>query len=98
MHSMNIGNNGQINYSDAVKISKQSILKNLDGDNNVEDDGILVKELSTFLASYIFKLVGCDIKKSINIDDFKRIINKSKVSNDIEDIKDLEYLELFCGI
>ena len=98
MHSMNIGNNGQINYSDAVKISKQSILKNLDGDNNVEDDGILVKELSTFLASYIFKLVGCDTKSSINIDDLKRIINKSKESNDIEVIKDLEYLELFCGI
>ena len=95
LNSMDISNKDEISFKEAVKISKASILKNIDYKN---DDANL-EDLSKFLANYIFKLVGADINKKINIEELKNIVikknqnNKSKVNN-----KDIEYLEMFCGI
>ena len=95
LNSMDISNKDAISFKEAVKISKASILKNIDYKN---DDANL-EDLSKFLANYIFKLVGADINKKINIEELKNIVikknqnNKSKVNN-----KDIEYLEMFCGI
>ena len=99
MNSMDIPNVNQINFKDAVKISMQSLLKNIgDGNINFKNAESILNDLSIFLASYVFNLIGVDKNKSINIEDLKRIINKSKEKNYKGDNKDLEYLEMFCGI
>ena len=95
LNSMDIFNKDEITFKEAIKISRESILKNIDYKN---DDSTL-EDLSKFLAQYIFKLVGTDINKKINIEELKNTVinkkenNKSNISN-----KDIEYLEMFCGI
>ena len=97
IHSMEIENINKINFNDAVKISKKSIIKKLDG-NIGKNTNLVLNELSTFLASYVFKLIGADENDSINIEDLKKIIIKSYESDYKGDKKDIGYLEMFCGI
>ena len=99
VHSMEIENLNKINFEDAVKISKKSILKKLDGivGKNIN---LVLNELSTFLASFVFEVIGCEKNKSINLDDLKKIIIKSyENDNKIKiDKQDIGYLEMFFGI
>ena len=99
VHSMEIENLNKINFEDAVKISKKSILKKLDGivGKNIN---LVLNELSTFLASFVFEVIGCEKNKSINLEDLKKIIIKSyENDNKIKiDKQDIGYLEMFFGI
>lgn len=100
MNSMDIPNANRINFKDAVKISMQSLLKNLDGNINYKnaDPESVLNDLSFFLASYIFDLVGVDKNKSINIEDLKKIIYKYNERDYNGDRNDIKYLQMFCGI
>ena len=95
LNSMDIFNKDEITFKEAIKISRESILKNIDYKN---DDSTL-EDLSKFLAQYIFKLVGTDINKKINIEELKNtVINKNENNKSNISSKDIEYLEMFCGI
>ena len=99
MNSMDIPNINKISFNDAVKISMQSLLKNLDyGKINIKNAENILNDLSVFLANYIFNLIGVDKDKNINVEDLKRIINKSNEKNYEGDEKDSGYLQMFCGI
>ena len=98
LYLKSLSHTGYINYKTAIKISFESILKYIENSTFEKNEKLLLNDLSTFLASYIFKLVGQDIRKNLSFEELKRLIdnnskNFSKVNN-----KDLEYLEMFCGI
>ena len=92
LNSMNILRNGQINFKDAIKVSTYSILKNLGKEIKNKKNSLVLNELGTFLASYIFELVGCDSNKNITIDKLKKTVEENNNNQNIE------YLEMFFGL
>ena len=98
LNSLNVTNVNNINFRDAVKISMQAILKNLEGNITFDNSEKTLNDLSFFLASYIFSLVGRDKNKSISVEDLKKFVEKCNEKGSTENNKDLEYIEMFCGV
>ena len=92
LKSLDISGKGEINYKEAIEISKESILRNLIELNTNEENDIILNDLSTFFANFIFKLVGVEKDKSIKISDLKKAIIEGNNENN-----GVEYLEMFCG-
>ena len=91
LKSLDISGKGEITFKEAMEISKESILRNL-ADNNMNDkDNLVLNELSTFFANFIFKLVGVERDKCLKINDLKKSIIEGNNENNVE------YLEMFCG-
>ena len=89
LKSLDISGKGEINFKEAIEISKESILRNLVVDNQ---DNYVLNELSNFFANFIFKLVGVEKDKCIKISDLKQAIIEGNNENN-----EVEYLEMFCG-
>ena len=92
LNSMNILHNGQINFKDAVKVSTYSVLKNLGKEIKNKKNNLVLNELGTFLASYIFELVGCEPNKNMILENLKKTVDKNSNNQNIE------YLEMFFGV
>ena len=92
LNSMNILHNGQVNFKDAVKVCTYSILKNLGKEIKNKKNSAVLNELGTFLASYIFELVGCDSNKNISLGKLKKIVDENNNNQNIE------YFEMFFGV
>ena len=92
LNSMNILHNGQVNFKDAVKVCTYSILKNLGKEIKNKKNSAVLNELGTFLASYIFELVGCDSNKNITLGKLKKIVDENNNNQNIE------YFEMFFGV
>ena len=92
LKTLDLTGKGEINYDEAVEISRESILRNLTNQNINKQNNILLNELSIFFANFIFKLVGIEKDKNLKIEDLKQHI----IEGNIED-NDVEYLEMFCG-
>ena len=82
---------GEITFKEAMEICKESILRNLIDENINSQDNMVLSELSTFFANFIFKLVGVEKDKSLKINDLKNLILEGNNDNNVE------YLEMFCG-
>ena len=92
LKSLDISGKGEINFKEAIEISKESILRNLVDQNIDNKDNLVLNELSNFFANFIFKLVGVEKDKCLKISDLKQAIIEGNNDNN-----EVEYLEMFCG-
>ena len=92
LKSLDISGKGEINFKEAIEISKESILRNLVDQNIDNKDNLVLNELSNFFANFIFKLVGVEKDKCLKISDLKQAIIEGNNENN-----EVEYLEMFCG-
>ena len=91
LKSIDMSGKGEITFKEAMEICKESILRNLIDENTNSQDNMVLSELSTFFANFIFKLVGVEKDKSLKINDLKNLILEGNNDNNVE------YLEMFCG-
>ena len=91
LKSIDMSGKGEITFKEAMEICKESILRNLIDENINSQDNMVLSELSTFFANFIFKLVGVEKDKSLKINDLKNLILEGNNDNNVE------YLEMFCG-
>lgn len=91
-NSLDISNKKEINFQEAIKISKNSILKYLDEKYQNKYKDLILKELSEYLANFIFQLVGIKKNECINIERLKKFIKENR------DNKNIRYLEMFYGV
>ena len=75
-NSLDISNKSEISFQEAIRISKNSISKYLDKNFKYEFKDLIMKELSEYLATFIFQLAGIKQNESIKIDDLKKVIKK----------------------
>lgn len=93
LKALDISGKGVISYEEAVDISKESILRNLEENNKDANKNILVlNELSNFFAGFVFKLIGVEKNQLLKIDDLRTAILEGDRKN-----LDIEYLQMFCG-
>ena len=91
-NSLDISNKKEINFQEAIKISKNSISKYLDEKYQNKYKDLILKELSEYLANFIFQLVGIKKNECINIERLKKFIKENR------DNKNIRYLEMFYGV
>ena len=93
LKALDFSGKGSINFTEAVKICKSSIKRNLTDKKEESSDNVYaLNELSLFFTNFIFKLIGVDKDKELKIDDLKKAILQKK-----DELNKLEYLEMFCG-
>ena len=92
LKSLDISGKGEINFKEAIEISKESILRNIVDQNTGKESSLILNELSNFFANFVFKLVGVEKDKCLKISDLKNAIIQGNQENN-----GVEYLEMFCG-
>jgi len=93
LKALDISGKGVISYDEAVEISKESILRNLEENNkDVNKNKLVLNELSNFFAGFVFKFIGVEKDQLLKIDDLRTAIIEGNHKN-----LDIEYLQMFCG-
>ena len=81
-----------IPYNEVIDICKDAIKRSLGIFENFGDNDFALRELSVFFTNFVFKLVGSEIGKELNLDELKRVM----INKDI-DLLEYDYLEMFLG-